>query len=291
MNTTGDRTIDEMLAVVEKFQPGATARFEQRRRLDPAMAIGALRYAARLFGRPILDVRSRLLVMTGQYTMARRHRRLRETITAACNERIDMKEVLEVIFQCSIYGGESIMDEPLEIFTEVIAEHGLLDGVAELGLKEGQREAERELASERALWHPEDRADRRADALMDRYGWAGISMALVLRPQHTLNNAEFLASLDEDFTKEFYDFAYNGLYARMVLDHKTRLLCMVGNTLAIGETVQCKHHMRTALKQGAEPREVLEVLFQSVVTIGHPNIVPERFRDFVSILENEGRNL
>ena len=156
------------------------------------------------------------------------------------------------------------------------------------GLQVGQRAAERDLDEERTRWHPEDAADPRADALIEKYGWQGISIALVLRPQHTLDNAEFLGSLDEGFTQAFYDLGYDDMYGRLVLDHRTRLLCMVGNTLAIGEIVQTRHHMRTAIRQGASPREVLEVLFQSVLVVGHPNVVPERIRDLVTIVEEEG---
>ena len=58
-----------MLEVVERYQPGVRQRFEARRRLDPGFAHATLRYAARLLGRPVLDVRTRLLVMTGQFTM------------------------------------------------------------------------------------------------------------------------------------------------------------------------------------------------------------------------------
>ena len=283
-----EAAIELMLTVVERFQPGVRARFEQRRKMDPAFAEAVLRYAARLFGRPVLDVRTRLLVMIGQFTMGRRPARLRETITAACNEKLDLKEVLEVILQCSIYGGESIVDEPFQIFAEEAGARNLLEAVQARALRPGQREKERDLKAERAIWHPEDSADPRADQLMEKYGWSGISMALVLRPKHTLDNATFLGSLDEGFTKAFYDFGYNDLYGRQVLDHRTRLLCMVGNTLAIGEVVQTRHHMRTAMRQGTSPREVLEVLFQSVVTVGHPNIVPERFRDLTKIVEEEG---
>jgi alkylhydroperoxidase/carboxymuconolactone decarboxylase family protein YurZ len=111
-------------------------------------------------------------------------------------------------------------------------------------------------------------------------------MALILRPRHTLNNAAFLGGLDEGFTQAFYDMGYGDMYGRLVLDHKTRLLCMVGNTLAIGEIVQCRHHMRTAIQQGASPREVLEVLLQSVLVVGHPNVVPERIRDLVAIVKD-----
>lgn len=280
-------SVEEMLALVEKFQPGVRERFKRRSEIDPAFAYASLVYAWRLFGRPVLDMRARLLVMTGQYTMSRRMARLRETVIAACEQGVDLRDILEVILQCSIYGGESIVDEPTEILMEEADKRGLLDGIRARGLKSGQREEERSLEEERKLWHPEDVADGRADKLMEKYGWAGISMALILRPRHTLNNATFIGSLDEGFADAFYNFGYNGLYGRQILDHKTRLLCMVGNTLAIGEIVQTRHHIRGAMRQGATPEEVLEVLFQTVVVIGHPNVVPERFKDFVKIVEEE----
>jgi alkylhydroperoxidase/carboxymuconolactone decarboxylase family protein YurZ len=277
----------EMLDLLERFQPGVRRRFELRRSLDPAFAHGYLRYAARLLGRPALDDRTRLLVMTGQFTMARRHGRLRETITAAIARNVDPREVLEVILQCSIYGGESIIDEPLEILTEELGKSGLLEAVRSRGLQVGASAKPRDLDEERDRWHPDDRADARADQLVRKYGWRGVSMALMLRPRHTLNNAEFLGGLDEGFAQAFYDFGYGDMYGRLVLDHRTRLLCMVGNTLAIGEIVQTRHHMRTAIRQGATPREVLEVLFQSVVVVGHPNVVPERIKDLVAIVREE----
>lgn len=283
-----DDDVAAALRVIERFQPGARDRFEARRALDPAFAQAWLRYAARLLGRPELDVRTRLLVMTGQFTMGRRHDRLRETVRAAVAQDLDLKEVLEVIFQCSIYGGESILDDALAVFTQEVTAAGRLEEVRERGLRAGERAAGRDPAEERGRWHPDDAADPRADRLVERYGWGGISLALVLRPRHTLDNAEFLGGLDEGFARAFYDFGYDDLYGRQVLDHRTRLLCMVGNTLAIGEIVQTRHHMRTALRQGATPREVLEVLFQSVVVVGHPNVVPERFRDLARIVEEEG---
>jgi len=276
------------LAVVERFQPGIRARFEQRSRLDPAFAYAWLRYAERLLGRPVLDPRTRLLVMTGQFTMSRRHDRLRETVAAAITESLDLKEVLEVILQCAIYGGESIVDDALEVFTDELSKADALEEVCKRGLQVGERAATRDLEEERTRWHPQDAADPRADQLIEKYGWLGISSALVLRPRHTLNNAEFLGSLDEGFTQAFYDLGYDDMYGRLVLDHRTRLLCMVGNTLAIGEIVQTRHHMRTAIRQGATPREVLEVLFQSVLVVGHPNVVPERIRELVAIVEEEG---
>jgi alkylhydroperoxidase/carboxymuconolactone decarboxylase family protein YurZ len=288
-STPADNSNDEaqMIAIVERFQPDIRKRVDQRSKLDPAFSYANLRYAARLLGRPMLDVRSRLLVMIGQFTIGRRPARLRETIIAAVQQQLDPREVLEVILQCSIYGGESIVDEPLGIFSDEMSKAGLIDQVMSRGRAVGERVAARDPKEERSRWHPEDAADPRADKLVEKYGWHGISLALVLRPRHTLNNAEFLGGLDEDFAQAFYDFGYGDMYGRLVLDHRTRLLCMVGNTLAIGEIVQTRHHMRTAIRQGASPREVLEVLLQSVLVVGHPNVVPERIKDLVAIVNEE----
>ena len=274
-----------MLDAVARFQPGVRKRYQLRSKLDRAFAYAYLRYAARLLGRSALDVRTRLLVMTGQFTMSRRHARLRETVIAAIAEKLDMREILEVILQCAIYGGESIVDEPLAIMADELGKADLLEDVSKRGLQPGHRATARD--DERRKWHPEDAADPRANRLVEKYG-SGVSIALVLRPLHTLNNAEFLERLDKDFTQAFYDLGYDDMYGRLVLDHRTRLLCMVGNTLAIGEIVQTRHHMRTAILQGATPREVLEVLLQSVLVVGHPNVVPERIKDLVAIVKEEG---
>lgn len=295
MNSTTQNPVitteqETALQVVSKYQPSVRERFVKHQALDPAFANAWLRYTYRILGRDVLDTRTRLLVMTGQFSMSRRHGPLRETLTAAVEQGVNLNEVMEVILQTAIYGGVPVSDEALDIFIDVVDRAGRLDEVKRNGLQVGQRAAERSLEEERALWHPEDAADPRADLLMEKYGWAGISIALLLRPQHTLNNATFLGELDEDYTQAFYDFGYDDMYGRQVLDHKTRLLCMVGNTLAIGEIVQTKHHMRTALRQGATPREVLEVLIQSIPAVGHPNIVPERFKDLAAIVKEEGKS-
>ena len=52
-------------------------------------------------------------------------------------------------------------------------------------------------------------------------------------------------------------YIYGGMYSRLIVDDKTRLLCMVGNCAAIGEAVQGKAHMKGAMRNGATPREVL----------------------------------
>ena len=79
------------LDIVARYQPGVRERFARRTTLDPAFAHAWLRYAARILGGTALDSRTRLLVMTGQFTMSRRHERLRETVVAAIAEPLDLR--------------------------------------------------------------------------------------------------------------------------------------------------------------------------------------------------------
>ena len=178
-----------MLDIVARFQPGVRQRFELRSKLDPAFAHAYLRYASRLLSRPTLDARTRLLVMTGQFTMGRRHARLRETFVAAIAAKINLREVLEVVFQCAIYGGESITDEPLTIFTEELSRAGLLEQISEQGLQPGKSSKPRDPVEERSRWHPEDAADS-----VPSHGHARLMQALDRIEQRHGRGAVHLAS-------------------------------------------------------------------------------------------------
>ena len=129
-------------------------------------------------------------------------------------------------------------------------------------------------------------ADPRTQPLLDKHGWRAVGRGLTMRPHHHINILDWIDRMDSEFAGLWVRFCYADMYTRGIVDNKTRLLCMVGNTLAIGEIVQCGHHMRTAIQQGASPREVLEVLLQSVLVVGHPNVVPERIRDLVAIVKD-----
>ena len=47
--------------------------------------------------------------------------------------------------------------------------------------------------------------------------------------------------------------------------------------------------MRAALRAGAAPREVLEVVFHTTAFFGHPYVMPAAFDDLIRILDDEGR--
>jgi alkylhydroperoxidase/carboxymuconolactone decarboxylase family protein YurZ len=78
------------------------------------------------------------------------------------------------------------------------------------------------------------------------------------------------------------------MYSRFQLDDKTRLLCMVGDCLAVNEETNARGHMRGALRQGATPREVLEVIFQTCANFGMPPML-KALEVFVELMAEDNR--
>lgn len=268
--------------------------FEERygtlRQLDPHFAEVWMRHLGGLFARPGLDFRTRLLVLVGQYTMLRHEASLAETIEAAVSEDVDLKEVLEVILQCYVYGGDSCVSGAVEVFARVTKEAGRFEEVCARGLPEDATTAGRSLEEERVTWAPEDQDDPRLPGLLERYAWPSLSAALRLRPREQIEKiSSFFEPLDPGFVGLWLNAIYGGMYSRGVLDDKTRLLCMVGDCTALGEADQSRRHMRGALRNGAEPREILEVVLQSCAIVGHPPVLSLALNGLVKVLDSEDR--
>jgi len=83
-------------------------------------------------------------------------------------------------------------------------------------------------------------------------------------------------------------FCYGAMYARGIVDDKTRLLCMIGDCLAVGEETQARGHMRGALRQGASPREVMEVCFMTCINFGMPPML-HALEVFVEVMAEDKR--
>jgi len=281
---------DEALAAGLALQPATfERRLAQRDRLDQHFAKLWLDF--QILGmsrRTVLDTRTRLLVQIGQFTMAKAHGALEEGIRAAVSAGVAAREILEIILQCVIYGGQTAVDPAIEIFDRVAADLGLHDELKESQLPLDGNDGERSLDEERQKWHPDDAADPRAEEMIERHGWLAVSSGMMLRPKHHLGTLTWQDALDSEWADLWVKFIYQGLYMRHVVDDKTRILCMVGNCVAVGETVQSLAHMRGAMRAGASPREVMEVILQSSVNFGMPSGLAA-LRAFVQIMREEGR--
>jgi alkylhydroperoxidase/carboxymuconolactone decarboxylase family protein YurZ len=264
-------------------------RVAQRDDIDPHYTRLWLDFAIKGLGRrPALDQRTRLLVLVGQYTMAKSHGPLEDTIYAAIAAKVPLREVAEIILQCTVYGGHTAVEPAIQVLHKVASEEGLLPELRKSQLPLDGTDSKRSYEAERKTWHPEDVADPRFGTMMDKHGWLAVGRALTLRPRHHLNILSWLDAIDTEFADLWVKFCYGGMYARRVVDDKTRLLCMIGDCLAVGEETQARGHMRGALRNGASPREVLEVILQTCVNFGMPSML-RALEVFVDIMAQDGR--
>jgi alkylhydroperoxidase/carboxymuconolactone decarboxylase family protein YurZ len=264
-------------------------RVEQRDSLDQHFTKLWLDFAIKgISRRPGLDLRTRLLVLTGQYTMAKSHPALEDTIKAALDARVPAREILEIILQCTVYGGHTVVDPAIQVFHRVAQERGLMAELRETQLPLNGNDDKRSYEQERKTWHPDDVADPRLPELIEHHGWLAVGRGLALRPKHHLNILSWLDRIDRDFADLWVKFCYGGMYSRGIVDDKTRLLCMIGDCLAVGEETNARGHMRGAMRNGASPREVLEVIFQTCVNFGMPPMLAA-LEVFVEIMAHDNR--
>jgi alkylhydroperoxidase/carboxymuconolactone decarboxylase family protein YurZ len=238
--------------------------------------------------RRVLDTRTRMLVLIGQFTMSKSHEMLEETIQAAISAGVKPREALEIILQCAIYGGQVAVDPAIRIFYRVAKENGVLEELRASQLPMDGTASGRNYEEERRKWHPDDIADPRCEPLVKRHGWLAVGTGLRLRPRHHLNTLGWQDALDPEWAGLWVRYIYGGMYTRGIVDDRTRLLCMVGNCVAVGEAVQGRAHMKGAMRAGAKAREVLEVILQSAVYFGQPGML-HSLKIFVELMTKEGR--
>ena len=257
--------------------------------LDPHFTRLWLDFAvAGMARRTVLDARTRLLVLVGQFTMAKSHTMLDDTVRAALAAGVKPREILEIIIQCVVYGGHTTVDPALEVFHRIAEEQGLIEELRRSQLPLDGQDGRRSLEEERKTWHPDDIVDPRRDDLMARHGWLGVGRGLTMRPLHHLNTLAWHDALDPDWADMWVKFTYQGMYSRWMVDDKTRLLCMVGDCVAVGEGTEGKSHMRGAMRAGASPREVMEVIIQSAANFGMPPML-HALKIFVQVMTEDGR--
>jgi alkylhydroperoxidase/carboxymuconolactone decarboxylase family protein YurZ len=282
----GDEAFEAGLAL----QPATfERRLAQRDRLDQHFTKLWLDFAVTgMNRRTVLDTRTRLLVQIGQFTMSKSHKALEDGIRAAVKAGVKPRDTLEIILHCVIYGGHTAVDPAIEIFEKIADEMGIIDELQTSQLPLDGNDSKRSRAQEEKLWHPEDVANPRREDLMQRHGWLGIGRGLLARPKHHLMTLAFQDALDPNWADRWLAFVYQGMYSRLLIDEKTRLLCMVGNCVAVNEAVQGRSHMRGAMRAGASPREVMEVILQSAVNFGMPSMLSS-LKAFVKIIKEDGR--
>jgi 4-carboxymuconolactone decarboxylase len=112
----------------------------------------------------------------------------------------------------------------------------------------------------------------RVEELRAKYGAKAIDNAARLNPDDLPEFLDWRDELDPHYTKLWLDWTYGGMYARGVLDDRARMLVVIGQCIAMNELDALPAHIRSALACGAAPREILEVILQLNVYIGHQRV-------------------
>ena len=121
-----------------------------------------------------------------------------------------------------------------------------------------------------------------------KYGAKGVDNVQRLMPFDSPQLIEWRDELDQHYTKLWLDYTYGGLFARQVIDDRTRLLVVVGQCVVLDELEQLEVHVRSALVNGVASREVLEVILQATVYAGYPKVV-KAARVFTRVITDLGR--
>jgi alkylhydroperoxidase/carboxymuconolactone decarboxylase family protein YurZ len=264
------------------------ATLARRDSLDQHFAKTSLDFTSGVTRRRVLDERTRLLVQIGQFTVSKSHGHLERALRAALSGPAEPRDALESIFQCLIYGGDTVLEPALEIFVSVAAELGVLEQLSDDQLPLDARESTRSLAEERATWPAGLDGDSGVEEMISRYGWPGVSTGVRFRGRHHISILQHFDAMDPQFAALWEHFAYAGIYSRWVLDDKTRILCTVADLLALGATTSAKEHMRGALAAGASARELLEIVFISGAYFGFP-LMTASLRTLEDVLTTDGR--
>lgn len=264
-------------------------RLAERDALDQHFTQAWLDFAIKgLASRPGLDTRTRLLVLIGQYVMAKSDDLVDDTVRAALAAKVPVREILEIILQCAVYGGHTTVDPAIRVFYRIAKELNLLEELRASQLPLDGTDSKRKYDDEFKTWHKDDIADPRFKPLLELHGWHSVGRGLSLRPQHHLNILEWLTKIDPQFAGMWVKFCYGSMYARFIVDDKTRLLCMIGDCLAVGEATQARGHMRGAMRNGAKATEVMEVILQTAANFGMPPML-HALEVFVGVMASEGR--
>ena len=223
-------------------------------------------------GRGILDERKRCLILVGQFLVMEDWEQLSIHLRNALRHATP-REVLEVLLQATVYLGYPKIMRATRVFTAVLNKLGRITEITATQLPLTGRSAKRSLEAERKTWGVSEKDCPRQEELLRKFGWEGLSTGFRLQPGHHHKTVEQLERVDEHFLKLWLDYIYAGMYTRNILDDQTRILCVIGELMVMGEFIQAENHIRNALTHGATPREVMEVVLQSTIYVGMPRFV------------------
>ena len=115
--------------------------------------------------------------------------------------------------------------------------------------------------------------EQRRQELLHKYNRKAVESGTRLQGEFFLRLVHEFDELDPEWTEVWLTWIYDHMYNRGVLDDKTRVLCIIGECVVSDEAVQLPNHIRSALRVGATPEEILEVILQTHVYAGMPRMI------------------
>lgn len=268
---------------------GLDRRLGELDELDQHFARATFEFLEVMHARSVLDERTRSLVQIGQFTVTQSLLHLDEAVRAALHAGLPPREALEAILLCQIYAGDTAVLPAIRTFATVARELGVLDSFRADQLPLDGHDASRSLDEERATWALDDADTALAEQLIARHGWLGVSTGIRFRGAHHLRLLAHRDVLDPEWADAWLRFTYQRMYSRWILDDRTRIICTVGDTLAVGDFVQARAHIEEALKIGIGAREIMEIVFLIGPYFGSPRMAAS-LTLFEKILAEQGRS-
>lgn len=234
-----------------------------------------------LNGRGILSERLRQLAVIGQCSTMGEELEAQEQIRKAFASGVATpQEILEVILQTRVYVGAPRMKRTLRRFFRVCEELGLRREEVVSGVGPEGWDGERDLDAERPHWLASKADFPDQDRLIEKYGWKGMSIGMMMQPANFPSVMMRCDELDPAFAQAWIDVVHEGMYSRPILSQRDRTLIMIADTISVMELTQATFHMTNALRLGIPPRQVLEICFHSTVYAGMPALYSANiFRD------------
>jgi alkylhydroperoxidase/carboxymuconolactone decarboxylase family protein YurZ len=133
---------------------------------------------------------------------------------------------------------------------------------------------------------PDGKEARRKD-LSDRHNKKALETGQRLQGEFFLRLVDEFDQLDPEWTEVWLTWIYDHMYNRSVLDDRTRVLIVIGECCVLDEQIQLPNHIRSALRMGATPREILEVILQSHIYAGMPRMI-KAMRTYRALMKDLG---
>jgi 4-carboxymuconolactone decarboxylase len=129
----------------------------------------------------------------------------------------------------------------------------------------------------------------------ERYGEKGVESIARLQPDNFEGLFAEFDDLDPAFTQTWLDHIYGNMYNRGIIPDKWRVLIVIGECVVSDEQIQIETHMKSAVRLGATPDEILEVILQAHVYSGMPKMIKSmrvyrRVMDELGLLQHRGIN-